>query len=360
MLSGATLSELGESMGISRQYLHQLENGTRHPNKDTINALAEHLLVVPEFFGSTIATPIAEDKCHFRKLRTTPVAEVRRVIAHATILGELVAFLDEKLSLPPISFPSLATGSIANIEQAAEECRVQWGLSKAAPIHNMTRVVENAGAVVTTFDSVSTKVDALSVDSARPIIVRSTSKKNYFRTRFDIAHEYGHLVLHQGIETGDKKTESEANRFASAFLLPRSAFLAEFKFAGRFNWDHMYQLKLRWGTSVAAIIRRAYDLKLINAKDYQRASIHLSKTGQRKFEYLDDAKIPEEPELLASALDILSTAYGIDSGELSTVLGIKESLLIQITGTSLPSNVLETELGDNIVKFPVHRRHRKT
>ena len=126
--------------------------------------------------------------------------------------------------------------------------------------------------------------------------------------RFDIAHECGHLIMHQGKITGDKETETEANRFASAFLLPRAAFISEFPRATvRFNWSAIYDMKLRWKVSVAAIIRRAFDLGIIDAAAYRRASIHLSKTGQAKKEHYDDSELilPEEPELLSNAITAL-------------------------------------------------------
>lgn len=65
-------------------------------------------------------------------------------------------------------------------------------------------MVENQGAIVTTFDGVSDKVDALSINRKYPIIIRNTAKESVCRMRFDIAHECGHLIMHDGIETGCK------------------------------------------------------------------------------------------------------------------------------------------------------------
>lgn len=41
------------------------------------------------------------------------------------------------------------------------------------------------------------------------------------RIFFDMAHELGHILLHP------KSRENQANRFASAFLLPKESFLQE-------------------------------------------------------------------------------------------------------------------------------------
>ena len=68
------------------------------------------------------------------------------------------------------------------------------------------------------------KVDAFSLSNKRPLIVRNTAKVNPCRQRFDLAHEMGHLVMHQGIETGCRLTEDQANQFACALLMPRASF----------------------------------------------------------------------------------------------------------------------------------------
>ena len=105
------------------------------------------------------------------------------------------------------------------------------------------------------------------------------------RLRFDLAHECGHLVMHQGVETGDRETEIQAHRFASAFLLPTTAFVTEFpRRAHYLDWPGLYTLKRRWGVSVRAIVRRAYDLGMIDAAQYRTANVHLARTGQAKGE----------------------------------------------------------------------------
>ncbi|HEY8908294.1 MAG TPA: ImmA/IrrE family metallo-endopeptidase, partial [Rhodoferax sp.] len=52
-------------------------------------------------------------------------------------------------------------------------------------------------------------------------------------TQFGVAHELGHFSLHIGVLTGDQLTETQANRFASALLMPRSTFATECRLALR-------------------------------------------------------------------------------------------------------------------------------
>ncbi|MGL5303474.1 MAG: ImmA/IrrE family metallo-endopeptidase, partial [Aeromonas sp.] len=109
-------------------------------------------------------------------------------------------------------------------------------------------------------------------------------KKSVCRFRFDIAHELGHLVLHDGITTGDMITESQANRFASAFLMPRVSFSKEFPaLRGRqFDWSKLVEFKSRWKVSLKAIIYRASSLGLITPEKARSGFLFLNTKGYTK------------------------------------------------------------------------------
>jgi hypothetical protein len=110
-------------------------------------------------------------------------------------------------------------------------------------------------------------MDAFSAWHAkRPIVFLIDHKGSTSRLRFGAAHELGHLVMHADVVAGSPELERQANRFASAFLLPRETFLPECP--RRLNWPHFYELKRRWKVSVAALVRRAYDLECISEASY--------------------------------------------------------------------------------------------
>ena len=305
LFRGITLEELGAHVAATRQYMHQLETTAgKAPTADMVNALAAVLGVLPAFFAQPLASSFGPEHCHFRKQVTTPQSVIQQVLARGTMLDMVVEALAMEVDLPTVDFPQNPVASFREVEAAAETCRRHWGLGLGGPIQSMTRVVENAGALVTQFPGLSERLDALSMHCPRPLIVRSTTKSSVVRLRFDLAHECGHLVMHQGVETGDNETEAQAHRFASAFLLPARAFAAEFPRRGRYmDWTALYALKRRWGVSVRAIIRRAYDLEMIDAAQYRTANVHLVRAGQAKGEPGDnDWPWTEEPELLAVAL----------------------------------------------------------
>lgn len=335
---GYSLEEVGELIGATRQFIHQLETGSRSPSDEVVDALADVLGVTPTFLAQPIPSTVRPEQCHFRGHITRPASITSQVLARGTLLDKFVAAIEVHLELPAVSFPDLPAVTAEEIEQAAEEARRYWGLGTTGPITSMMRVVENAGAVVTYFGDLSDRVDAFSMDRRRPIIVRSSLKESLCRQRFDFAHECGHLIMHRGMQTGDRATEDQAHRFASAFLFPRGAVLREFPRGRAINWRALFELKLRWKMSVRALVRRGYDLGLLTPAQYRTANIHLVKTGQAKVETYDaDGALPvEQPELLPSALSALEDAVVGGAGGIGREIGLAPAMLELITGSSFP------------------------
>lgn len=332
---GYSLDEVGEQVGTTRQFIHQLEVDAKLPSRELEIALAGALGVTPRFFSAPPRSTVRPEQCHFRKQATTPAAVTSQVLARASILDALAEELDNRLDLPKVNFPEASAGSFDDVEAAAEAAREHWGLGVAGPITNMMRVVENAGAIVTYFGGVSDRVDALSMDRRRPIIVRSEAKQSLCRLRFDLAHECGHLVMHKGIQTGDRLTEDQANRFASAFLLPRAPFLHMFPPSRFLNWELIFHIKLNWKVSARAVLRRALDLGVITGSQYKTGNIHLVKTGQTKVERYD-AELPmERAELLDAALDALGGSHPTAVYELANDLGLAGRMFDHLTGRTL-------------------------
>lgn len=334
---GKTLNDVALDVDKTRQYVSQLETGKSRPRvtDPIVQALSDALRVNPAFFYRPSGPLLSEDQAHFRKLATTKTSTKQKVLARGTIFDQLVEFIDARVNLPRVDFPDESGAhSSEEIELAAERVRRHWELG-TGPISHMVRVVERAGAVVAFFRDASTEVDALSITSRRPVIVRNDAKLSPFRMRFDIAHELGHLVLHEGQVTGDRKTESEANRFASAFLMPRSTFLKVFPLKGnRIDWAGIRSLKLDFKVSKAAILYRAKSLGLLDEHQYRGAVITLKNRGEAIQEAEDPFCEKEDAEIVARSLDVLRISHKIGLDELGSHLAVNADLLAEI----LPAN----------------------
>lgn len=350
-----SLEQVAERVEKTRQYIQRLESGAAAPTPELAHKLASALQVSPDFFIDEQPVVINEEIVHFRKRSSTRLATKLSTIAKAELFKRLIDVFEDELNLPPVTFPQLKVSTQEEIEKAAEQCRVEWGLG-FGPIDNMTRLAEKLGAFVTSFDSVSDEVDALSVPLSRPFIVRNTAKKSPCRQRFDIAHEVAHLILHEGVLTGDRITESQANRFASALLLPRTAMAKYFPkpVGGRIDWQGLSQFKLTWKVSKAAIIYRAHQLSLLTDAQYKTAFFGLKRKGEAIDEKEDCLIMHERPELFNKALSFIINELGYDIDKISKKLNVSNELVLNLVDNDdiLTKKVLNK---NNVVSLAAYR-----
>ncbi|MDN7629690.1 XRE family transcriptional regulator [Burkholderia cenocepacia] len=334
LLRGYSLEDVATRVGKTRQYISKLEIGGGAPATEMVSALAAVLGVTPAFFDASISPrPIADEQVHFRRLATTKVSVKQIALAKAAMMQRFVEVIEEHLQLPVVNIPQFDEATTpSEIEAVAERCRNEWGIG-LGPVSDMTRLAETIGAVVTTFKGVSSEVDALSFIGARPIIVRNEAKESACRQRFDIAHELGHCVLHMGRVTGDRVSESEANRFASALLVPRAMMIKHFpRPRGSFlDWKGISEFKLTWKVSKAALLYRARQLEMISDDLYRRGAIALRR-GEATKEREDDQIPMERPALLGRSITLLREKLGITVPVLAAQLGLSTELLEDVLG----------------------------
>lgn len=330
LFHGLALEDIATHIGKTRQYVHKIETEQIVPPETVLEAIAELTQVYPVFFIRAVSASIAEEQCHFRKNFTARAAVKHVALAKGEMFRRLVVGVETHLELPRNTIPQRDVRSLVEIEQAAEACRRHWGLG-IGPIQNMSRLAENVGAVVTSFKGVSREVDAYSISAARPIIVLNPEDASACRLRFDIAHELAHLVLHVGTATGDRKTEGEANRFAGAFLLPRSSFVKEFpRLRGsHLNWQGLSEMKLRWRVSKAALLFRAKQLSLISEEQYKTGVIRLNRGGEARVEHEDVLIAKEQAELFTQAIRLDCAHRKLSFAEYSRSFGVKASVVAE-------------------------------
>jgi Zn-dependent peptidase ImmA (M78 family)/DNA-binding XRE family transcriptional regulator len=332
---GLTQTQLAEKVAASCALISLCENGKkREPTRDLVEACADVLGFKPDFFYGPLEEVFREDECSFRHRRSTPERLKTQVRAHATLIGMVVNSLRSSFKFPEVDVPHIPARSFSDVEKAAEDCRKHWKISLDGPIKSIGRLLERSGVIIVSHLVKSAKIDAFSRYGRTSMIFLNRSIPSPSRWHFDIAHECGHLVLHPGMPTGTVETELEADRFASAFLMPRTAFAREFSVAP-FSWNHVFDLKRRWQTSAASIVRRAYDLHLISAVDYRRGFQYLSAKGWNKGEPQEPSF--QEPELLSTTLGALGDKVDLTLQELCADLRFKPETFCDVTGVAVPT-----------------------
>jgi Zn-dependent peptidase ImmA (M78 family)/DNA-binding XRE family transcriptional regulator len=348
-----SLTELGERVGVSKQFLSRVETGAESVSVALEHLLAEQLNVVPEFFYHLDPNPIADEQCHFRRQLTTKVVLRQVARARGEMLKRLVGVLDEHVELPRYQISEASPDSPETIERAAEKFRSLFSLG-LGPLSNVTRIAENAGAVVVKVVGLAAEIDAVSFATKRPLIALNASGRSACRQRFGVCHELGHFSLHIGVLTGDRLTETQANRFASAFLMPRSTFAAECRLAlrgTRLNWPRLSELKLRWGVSKAAIIFRGRQLGMFTDDQARAGYVGLHRHGEAVQESEDHLIASEEPEVIAESLKVMKDHFGVPQSTVARQMHVQSGLLQALLMSSTPPTV------NNVVSFLATRRH---
>ena len=226
---GWTQTQLAEKVAASCALISLCENGKkREPTRDLVEACADVLGFQPEFFYGPLDEIFREDECSFRHRRSAPERLKSQVRAHATLIGMVIGRLRSFFKFPTVDVPHVPARSINDVEKAAEECRRHWKINLDGPIKNVGRLLERSGVIIVNHLVKSPKIDAFSRYGKTSVIFLNRSIPSPSRWHFDIAHECGHLVLHPGIPTGTIETEAEADRFASAFLMPKASFSQSF------------------------------------------------------------------------------------------------------------------------------------
>lgn len=332
---GLTQKQIAEQVAASPALVSLCEAGKKkEPAPDLVEAFGVVLGFEPKFFYQPITELFLDQECSFRHRRTAPERLKNQIRAHGNLIGMLIERLRTLLNFPRLNVPKIPALNNEEIEAAAERCRHCWNLRIDAPIINISRVVEHSGIVVVPHVVKTTKVDAFSRSGQISIIFLNQTIQSTSRWIFDIAHECGHLVMHAGIQTGDQNTERAADRFASAFLMPHKAFAREFSM-GRFSWKHILELKRRWRVSAQAIVRRSYDLGLINAVTYRQAFKAMSAKGWRsQGEPYEPAF--QNPEVFSVALNALGSKVELTLEALCRDLHFMPSTFFDVTGVAIP------------------------
>lgn len=303
-LAGMQRTTLARDVGVTPAAVTQFEKGQTKPTLPVLAALSQALDVPPEFFraGSPVQ-PLPAAGAHFRSLRSTSALEREKSLAFAELAVVVLDAVERHVELPDVDLPALSVPPELDhddVVRLAKEARAAMGLG-LGPVPNVIRLLEAHGVAVVLLDDATRRVDAFSHQgTGRPLVVLNPLKGDKARSRFDAAHELGHLLMHLDTEPGSRLVEDQAHAFAAEFLTPAAEIGPALP--RRLDWSALHDLKRRWGVSLKALVVRSYKLERIGETTYQRALRQLNAWGLPEPGPLGP---PELPVLLSRALDAL-------------------------------------------------------
>ncbi|GAA2027531.1 XRE family transcriptional regulator [Pseudokineococcus marinus] len=304
-------AHLARDIHVTPATITQLERGAIRPTAPLLADLAGRLDMPEDFFRHGRPVPaLPATAAHFRSLRTTPALSRDQALAFAELAMDVVDAVEQYVDLPTADVPALElpdSPTRTDIAEAAARTRAVLGVPDG-PVAHVVRLLEAHGVVVLRLPSdvagrpLDRDVDAFSTSAtARPLVLLSPMKDDKARSRFDAAHELGHLVMHHDdAEAGNKVVEGQAQTFAAEFLMPADQVVDDLP--RRVDWEQLHAAKRHWGTSLRALIYRARTLGVLSETAYKRANITLAGQG-----YPEPGPLgpPESPTLLEAATDLL-------------------------------------------------------
>jgi len=279
---GFTGIHLSELSGITAVTISRLESGqTKEPDDDTINRLAVALSYPVSFFHKDAPEELDTEIVSFRSLKKMNARERNAALWAGSLGLEIYDWIEREYQLPAPSIPDLRGND--DPENAARLVRQEWGLGDK-PIGNVLRMLESKGVRVLSLEEQNKNVDAFSFwRNQKPFVFLNTFKTAE-HSIFDCGHELGHLVLHKhGNLKPTKSAEIEANRFASAFLMPAHDVRAAIP-RRLISTKLIIEVKARWKVSAMALTVRLNHLGLLGDWQYRSLCIELGKIGYRTSE----------------------------------------------------------------------------
>ena len=334
-LAGLRKSDLAAKVEKSPTAVAAWESGAKRPTAATVAQLALSLSVEPGFFAirpddvaALSATP------HFRSLRSTSQLARDQAFAYGQLAVDITTSLEKHVEFPEPDVPSLPVAvddrDGDGPERAAQLVRQHWGI-EPGPAGHLVRLLENQGVLVIFSPEQTASVDAYSFDSRlRPVVILNPIKRDYYRQRFDVAHELGHLIMHSDAEPGGRIVEDQAHRFAAELLMPADQIrdLLPATMGGNV-WQTLGRLKEQWGVSIQALLYRARWLGRLSDVSYRNAMTTISARGWRRNEPGLITAI-EQPSLLPRAVELLAQE-GIDEGQLVAQCRVPADLFRTVT-----------------------------
>jgi Zn-dependent peptidase ImmA (M78 family)/transcriptional regulator with XRE-family HTH domain len=295
-LNGMTQKAFAAELGIGQAALSQIERGDR-PLTAQHMVIARRRFNIPFDFFEAPPITYGPNDLNFRTRKLTRAQQDRAVTMFGLIEQEIRCKTDianSTASLNPADRDNVRARPLREVEALAAAARQMIGVRSDKVINNVTRCIERLGILVTglpVWDPIA-RIDGISSPrrTEEPFVAALDLDKPGDRLRFSAAHELGHILVHTESKPLSREArEAEADTFASAFLLPRAAMLEEL--SPTLTLAGYSRIKARWGVSMQAVIRRSFDLGVIDRDRYRSLQIQISSRGWRKDEPVD---IPKE------------------------------------------------------------------
>ncbi|OWQ88402.1 hypothetical protein CDN99_16210 [Roseateles aquatilis] len=235
-----TQERLGESIGLSRVAINQIESGARAVSSLELDRLAFAVgRDIREFFADDFTEHVADQDALSALFRATPQladqGELLSALQESMALGHQVSQLEQMLGIDraqlraaiyELPAPTGRWDAVRQGQRVAADERQRLGLG-IAPIGDLADVLEGQG-VRTGAVPLPENISGLTLCDPRiGVFVVANLDHAPLRRRFSYAHEYAHVLVDRNrrgtlsrSENRQELIEVRANAFAADFLMP--------------------------------------------------------------------------------------------------------------------------------------------
>lgn len=284
---------------LTQSRLSRIEKDLAPIDDESVALLAAVTGVAPDFFSRPPTANFAVLSPQLRSRSRLTQGEKAAALQWARLIGEQHDAMSRTGPRIPLSIEPMRGTSPAT---AAARTRTALGFDPDEPLPYLVLAVERVGVTVLGLPYTVENFDAFCVWHQGKPVVGLLAGAPPDRLRFSVAHELGHLVLHQPGETG-QDVEAEADQFAAELLTPLHALRRVMP--RNPTLSSLVMMKTHWGTSVKALVRRAKELGAI---DSERAISLYKQMSSRGWNRKEPGYVaPEKPRAFRKLAEI---SYG--------------------------------------------------
>ncbi|PHR93304.1 MAG: DNA-binding protein [Robiginitomaculum sp.] len=328
---GIRQGKAAEAVGVTQPVLSRVENGLSEPDQTFLDNAARAYDVPQSFFDvkqSVYGPPVSVHPMLRSKANLSGL-ELEMITAELNIrIFHLSKFMDAVDFSPSLTIPTLDIETYNNPAEIAGVLRAHWQIP-SGPIKNLTALAEQAGIIVAFSDFGGASVSGVTfrIPGKAPLILLNKSHPAD-RTRFTLAHELGHVVMHS---FPNHDMEKQADAFAAAFLMPEYDIREAFR-GRRVGLHLLATLKPEWKVAMQALLYRANTLKIIDYNQNRYLWQTIAKNGWRKREPAETEFAHEETTVLPAIIKAQFSELGYTLGELAKVSHMNETEFVKYYG----------------------------
>ncbi|ASW49227.2 TPA: XRE family transcriptional regulator [Streptococcus suis] len=366
LLNGLTRADLARELEVTEQAIWQFETGVTLPKMKNKIAMARFFQVEVDYFDAVDKNgSFSLSRIAFRNADLEAKKTIHIQMVYLEKMNQMIDYLENFVSIPNQIIYQLVDSIEQKLQQheslefIADHAREVLAVS--VDNANLLYSLEKSGIYISE-RLINGNADAYSAWSrnGRPFIVLGLGK-SAVRRNFDLAHELGHLLLHNQVDFEElskeelEEKEKEANQFASYFLLPRKQFLMDFvNIVGKrvSNPDQYILLKKRFGVSIQALEYRAYKLGLLTPQQNSYFYRQISKKGYKVVEPLD-LEIPlKKPSKIRSILDVILSNNLLTLSDIERNQRVSKNFISQLFSFDVKffdKYLLRLDMFDNVI-----------